>query len=72
MASLIIWAAIIGALVGGIIWLYAAGRSAGKASIAVDVATKSADVAARQADAQANAPRSKDAVVDRLRNGGGL
>ena len=70
--GLYVWGVVILVLVGGIIWLYAAGRSAGKASIAVDVATKSADVATRQADAQANAPRSKDAVVDRLRNGGGL
>jgi hypothetical protein len=72
MATLIIWAAIIAALVGGIIWLYTAGRSAGKAGIAADVASKTADVTQKQAQAQADAPRSKDAIIDRLREGGGL
>lgn len=72
MATLIIWAAIILGIGGLIVWLYASGKSAGTDAIARDVAENSADVAARQADAQANAPRSKDAVVDRLREGGGL
>jgi hypothetical protein len=72
MVTLIIWAAIILGIGGFLLWLYLAGKSAGTDAIARDVAETAADVAARQADAQANAPRSKDAVVDRLRDGGGL
>jgi hypothetical protein len=72
MATLIIWAAIILGIGGFLLWWYLQGKSAGTDAIARDVAENTADVAARQADAQANAPRSKDAVVDRLRNGGGL
>jgi hypothetical protein len=68
MASLIIWAAIIAALVGGIIWLYTAGRSAGKASIAADVAENTADVQAKQDKAGTEA--GNEDVVDRLRRGG--
>jgi hypothetical protein len=60
-------------VVGGLIlWLYRAGKSAGTDSVAKDVAKTTADVAQRQADAQANAPRSKDQIIDRLRKGGGL
>jgi hypothetical protein len=68
MATLIIWAAIIAALVGGIIWLYTAGRSAGKAGIAADVASKTADTLARQDKAGAEA--AAEDVVDKLRRGG--
>jgi LPXTG-motif cell wall-anchored protein len=56
-------------LIGGA-FLY--GRRSGKDAIAADVASKTADVTAKQAQAQADAPRSKDAIIDRLRNGGGL
>ncbi len=72
MASLVIWAAIILGIGGLIVWLYASGKSAGSNAIAKDVAKQTADVAQRQADAQANAPRSKDQIIDRLREGGGL
>jgi hypothetical protein len=70
--GLYVVAALVLAVGGFLLWLYLAGKSAGTDAIARDVAENSADVAARQADAQANAPRSKDAVVDRLRDGGGL
>jgi hypothetical protein len=68
MATLIIWAAIIAALVGGIIWLYTAGRSAGKAGIAADVASKTADNLRKQD--QAGAEAAAEDVVERLRKGG--
>jgi hypothetical protein len=68
MATLIIWAAIILALVGGIIWLYTAGRSAGKAGIAADVAEETADILRKQ-DKAATEAASED-VVSRLRKGG--
>jgi hypothetical protein len=70
MVTLIIWAAIILGIGGFLLWLYLAGKSAGTAAIARDVAETTADVAARQAEAQANAPRSKDSIVDRLRKEG--
>jgi hypothetical protein len=72
MVTLIIWAAIILGIGGFLAWLFLAGKSAGTDAIARDVAENTADVAARQADAQANAPRSKVQIIDRLREGGGL
>jgi hypothetical protein len=72
MATLIIWAAIILGIGGFILWLYLAGKSAGTNAIARDVAETTADVTQAQAQAQADAPRSKDAIIDRLRKGGGL
>jgi hypothetical protein len=70
--TIYIWAAVALGIIGFVIWLYTAGRSAGKAGIAADVASKTADVTQKQAQAQADAPRSKDAIIDRLREGGGL
>jgi hypothetical protein len=68
--ALYIWAGIILAVLGFVFWIYREAKSAGTDALARDVAENTADVAARQADAQANAPRSKDAVVDRLREKG--
>jgi hypothetical protein len=70
--GLYVWGAIILGIGGFLLWLYLAGKSAGKAGIAADVASKTADVTQKQAQAQADAPRSKDAIIDRLREGGGL
>jgi ribulose-5-phosphate 4-epimerase/fuculose-1-phosphate aldolase len=66
--ALYVWAAVILALVGGIIWLYVAGRSAGKAAIAADVAEETADILRKQ-DKAATEAASED-VVSRLRKGG--
>jgi predicted kinase len=68
--TLYVWAAVILAVVGFVIWLYVAGRSAGKSAIAADVAEETADVLRKQAQAQADAPQGKDAVVSRLREKG--
>jgi hypothetical protein len=47
-------------------------RKAGEDSVRAEIAVDGAEISQKQADAQANAPRSKDAIIDRLRNGGGL
>ena len=47
-------------------------RKAGEDRVRAEIAIDTAGVAQKQAEAQANAPRSKDAIIDRLRNGGGL
>jgi len=47
-------------------------RKAGEDSVRAGIAVDSAEISKKQAQAQADAPRSKDAVIDRLRNGGGL
>jgi hypothetical protein len=62
--------AVVIAGLGFLVWFGIRERKAGTDAIARDVAEESADVAARQADAQANAPRSKDSIVDRLRKEG--
>jgi len=72
MNSLYAIGAIILTVVGVIVLAYFKGRSSGRDSIAADVASKTADVTQKQAQAQADAPRSKDAIIDRLREGGGL
>ena len=67
-----VWLGFIGlilVLIGGA-FLY--GRRSGKDGVARDVAEDAAEISQKQAEAQANAPRSKDAIIDRLRNGGGL
>ncbi len=67
-----VWLGFIGlilVLIGGA-FLY--GRRSGKDAVARDVAEDAAEISQKQAEAQANAPRSKDAIIDRLRNGGGL
>jgi hypothetical protein len=70
--TLYIWAAVILAVGGFLLWLYMAGRSAGRDGISARTAEKTADVLRKQGDAVVNAPQGKDAVVERLRNGGGL
>lgn len=66
--ALYVWAGIILAVGGFLLWLYMAGKSAGSDSIAADVAEKSASTLAKQDKAGAEA--SAEDVVDRLRKGG--
>lgn len=66
--SLYVWGAIILVLVGGIIWLYTAGRSAGKAAVAADVAEEANKV--MRAQDKAGAEAVSEDTVDRLRRGG--
>jgi hypothetical protein len=67
-----LWIAVVLAVLGFIVWLYVAGRSAGKAAIAADIAEDTNDILRKQAQAQADAPQGKQEVIDRIRNGGGL
>jgi hypothetical protein len=66
--TIYIWAAIALGIIGFVVWLYTAGRSAGKAGIAADVAEETADTLARQDKAGAEA--AAEDVVSRLRKGG--
>ena len=47
-------------------------RRAGQDEVRADVATETVEVLQDMADAAANAPTGKPAILDRLRNGGGL
>ena len=66
--GLYVWGAIILGIGGLIVWLYASGKSAGKAGIAADVAANTADNLRKQDKAGAEA--AAEDVVDRLRKGG--
>ena len=47
-------------------------RQAGENKVRAEVAVKTVDVQAAQQKAAVNAPEGKTAIIDRLRNGGGL
>lgn len=64
--------AIVLAVIGFVVWLYTRGKSAGETAISAKVAEKTTDILRDQAKAAADAPHNKTAVIDRLRNGGGL
>lgn len=70
--TLYLVAGIILAVGGFLLWLYLAGRSAGKDGVRADVAVKTVDVQAAQQKAAVNAPEGKSAIIERLRKGGGL
>lgn len=72
MTGLYVVGGIILLVVGVIVAAYMKGKSAGADKNRADLSVKTADTLKRQGDAIVNAPQGKDAVVDRLRNGGGL
>lgn len=52
--------------------VFLAGRRSGVNAVESDICRETASVLRREQEAVAKAPQSKEAVIDRLRNGGGL
>lgn len=65
-----VWGAVILAVITLIAGIYFYGRRAGRDSSEKTVATKTADVLKKMNQAGADAPSSKSAIVDRLREKG--
>lgn len=59
-------------IIGGLFMFGMRLRQAGENKVRAEVAVKTVDVQAAQQKAAVNAPEGKSAVIDRLRNGGGL
>lgn len=72
MTSIIVLGGIVLGVVGCIAAAYFYGRSAGRTAADAAVLGKTASVQRAQLDAAGRAPRGKEAVLDRLRDGGGL
>lgn len=59
-------------IIGGLFVFGMRLRQAGENKVRAEVAVKTVDVQAAQQKAAVNAPEGKSAIIDRLRNGGGL
>ena len=67
-----VWLAFAAGVFGMVGAAYFYGRSAGRAKAENTVLEKTADVQHAQLEAANKAPKGKDAVLERLRKGGGL
>lgn len=72
MTSLIAGGVILAVLLGFVAYAFIQGRKGGIASVEASVAETEAKAAHAANEAQVNAPRTPDAIDDRLRHGGGL
>ena len=59
-------------LVGFVVWLYTRGQKAGSEAVEASVAKAEVKAAHAANEAQVNAPRTPEAIDQRLRKGGGL
>ena len=72
MTQLVILGSVFAGLAAILGVAFLAGKRAGSATTESDSYREAASVLRREQDAAAKAPQSREAVIDRLRNGGGL
>lgn len=72
MTQLLILAAVFAGFAAILSTAYFAGRRSGVNAVKGDIYLATASALRREQEAAADAPQTKDAVIDRLRDGGGL